>query len=141
MISAASSRPGSARPRTSVTGNAKEKARLPAVDESDSSKLWLHVDKTLEQQHQQTERNYFQQNDGFDLYIDGARCLPDNTTLTKVTVAAKNIDHSVMATENGSSIAALDEDAYNPVFDLVSAVRSSAMIPNRLLSDAVVVAL
>lgn len=64
--------------------------------------------------------NLFQAGDAIDVYIDAARCLPGNVTLTKVTAAALNADRTQVPSENGSGFATMTSDVFSPVYGMVS---------------------
>lgn len=140
LLSSASSRPSSTALRpassTSIVGGAKEKRRLVPVEEvdgdTDADAPWIHVDKSSERRKRLLDaNNLFQAGDAFDVYIDGARCLPDNVTLTKATVAALNGDRSPVLTENGSAFASLTSNTYNPSFGVVSLLWPSSVCVKR----------
>lgn len=123
LLSSASSRPATnPRPASSVVLG-KDKRRLQAVEEGDDIDVdapWIHVDQKAERRRRLMDgSNVFQSGDGFNVYVDGARCLPDNVTITKVTAAALHADRSQVPTENGSAFASLITDTFSPSFDMV----------------------
>ena len=54
--------------------------------------------------------------DGFDLYVDGARCLPDFVTISKVTVRIGQANHKKAASDE-ICYSQLESDIFNPVYD------------------------
>lgn len=109
---------------SSVAVGKGKRRQLLSVDETngvDVDASWIHVDKAPERQKRLMDaNNLFQAGDGIDVYIDAARCLPENVTITKVTAAALNADRTQVPTENGSVFAAMTSDIYSPSFGMVN---------------------
>ena len=78
---------------------------------------WLSVN------HKQTNRKVYQlfsSGDGFDVYVDGARSLPDCVSMTKVTCLAMASDMSPVSPDVPvSGFAQLDSSVYSPMYNLV----------------------
>lgn len=106
-----------------VVGKDKRRQLLPVgeIDDVDIDATWIRVDKAPERRKRLMDtNNLFQAGDGIDAYIDAARCLPENVTITKVTAAALNADRTQVSTENGSVFAAMTSDSYSPSFGMVN---------------------
>ncbi|KAG7385620.1 Coiled-coil domain-containing protein 17 [Phytophthora pseudosyringae] len=119
LLSSASSRPPSTRPRSNIplTG---DRTRLPPFREDSDAEAdgpWIRVDKSLELQRRLLSGSPFQSGDGFNVCIDGGRGFPDSVTISKVTIAALHADRTQVAAENGSTFAAVVSDVFDPVFD------------------------
>lgn len=123
LLSSAHTRPVSTtRPRPNT--NTTDSTLSSVSEEPGINTPWIHVDKTLERQKQLVHGNFFQSGDGFDVFCDGARMLPDAVTLTKVTIAALHCDRSQIVVDNNSQYAALSSTAQCPSFDLVNTYTS-----------------
>ncbi|TYZ59473.1 hypothetical protein PybrP1_007085 [[Pythium] brassicae (nom. inval.)] len=84
-------------PPSEVSASADRKENF--LDETDSDTNadapWILADKSAERRRRLVDAsNLFQPGDAFDVYIDGARGLPDSVTVTKVTAAALNSDRT-----------------------------------------------
>jgi hypothetical protein len=116
----------SAIPRNRIGGGSI--GSLPAVPEAsifdDLSPMspWIRVDKSPDR-HRHVVQALFQPGDAFDVYVDGARFLPDNVTATKVTIAALHADRSKISpftADSSSQLAVALSEACCPTFNLVA---------------------
>ena len=76
---------------------------------------WIDVDNS-----KNANTALFSTGDAFDVYVDGARFLPDNINASKVTLLALSSDMSALEHENNSTLAQLDSPVYSPEYNLVS---------------------
>jgi hypothetical protein len=115
------SRPLSTRPKTSAL--MKDSLRLQVVaetpTESDEEGDWMHVDKSAERRKLMVQQNLFHPGDGFNVYIDGARCLPDNVSITKVTMVALSSERVQINADGNIGFSNLESDCFNPQYDIV----------------------
>eukprot|EP00043_Microstomoeca_roanoka_P020439 m.249522 g.249522 ORF g.249522 m.249522 type:complete len:1477 (+) comp17166_c0_seq5:141-4571(+) len=74
----------------------------------------------------------YQATHGFDLYIDGARFLPYNTTITKVVGRIFNVNKQVQKTDITTGLD-LDSDVFNPKYDLRLEFREPIFTPTSTL--------
>ena len=88
---------------------------LPAVDasgntiESTSEKPWVKTVLPASARHR------LQPGDGFDVYVDGARFLPDNVTVSRVVCKVMDPSFGLVGSEF-TSAAALDSETLSPSF-------------------------
>ena len=75
---------------------------------------WIEVDRSKFK-----NTNLFTSGDGFDVYIDAARFLPENLAISKTTVVALHSDMSVHEKEDNAATALLGSNVQSPVYDLV----------------------
>lgn len=92
---------------------------IGSVESIEADAPWIQVDKAAERNKRASESPLFQAGDGFNVLVDAARCLPDNVSITKVTVAALNSDRTRVEALDAVSFSSRAGDVYNPVFDLV----------------------
>ncbi|KAE9328697.1 hypothetical protein PF008_g16116 [Phytophthora fragariae] len=130
LISSASSRPPSTRPRSNLP-TTSDRPRLPPFheDTDEADEPWIRVDKTAELQRRLLGGSSFQPGDGFNVFIDGGRGFPDSVTISKVTVAAHHADRTQVVAENGSAFASMASDAFDPTFDAYVEYRQSNFNP------------
>ncbi|XP_075250609.1 uncharacterized protein LOC142342860 isoform X2 [Convolutriloba macropyga] len=119
---------------------------LPRVDEGDSDEDYIPDPPHLEDYADMHERPFIQNvreiplsqpfvsGQGFDLYIDGARFLPDTVTITRVT--GRIFDHRYSDKVVAQSISTginLDSDIYNPDYNFRVEFRDIAFPPSSTL--------
>ncbi|ETW03484.1 hypothetical protein H310_04935 [Aphanomyces invadans] len=79
-------------------------------------------------------RPLFSRGDGFNVYVDGARSLPDIVTITKVTCFALNADMgNVPPLQDPSAFASLHDNAFSPSFQLGLEFRGDRFNPTLTL--------
>ncbi|KAF1776916.1 Cleavage and polyadenylation specificity factor subunit 2 [Phytophthora cactorum] len=135
LLSSASSRPPSTRPRSNIPPTG-DKPRLPPFREDSNAEAdepWIRVDKTNELQRRLPGGNPFQSGDGVNVCIDGGRGFPDSVTISKVTIAALHADRTQVAAANSSAFAVPESDAFDPVFDAYVEYRQSNFNPTLTL--------
>lgn len=94
-----------------------EKSRAPPTKPNRSNVAvvpWIKVENPP-----YSSDKYFAPGDGFNVYIDGARYLPDCASGTKVTVVALAADLSKVETEEFEAFANLSSPVNSPSYDLV----------------------
>ncbi|PAA84032.1 hypothetical protein BOX15_Mlig013049g2 [Macrostomum lignano] len=74
----------------------------------------------------------FHASDGFDLYLDGCRFLPDTVTITKIRSRLLTRRYQAIGNEI-SCMASLDSDIYNPEFDHRQEIREPDLPPSATL--------
>ncbi|EGD74170.1 hypothetical protein PTSG_12409 [Salpingoeca rosetta] len=74
----------------------------------------------------------FQSTSGFDLYIDGARFLPSNATITKVVGRIFNVGKQVQKKDITTSLD-LDSDVFNPTYNFRLEFREPIFTPTSTL--------
>lgn len=155
LLSASSSssrRPlsGAVRPRSTLSASGKQQ-RLgtsavgpmglqpvredAAFDDQSPTSPWIRVDHSVMRLRQGVQTP-FHAGDGFDVFIDGCRYLPDNVTLTKVTVAALHADRSKISPvypDINSKFADLSSLACHPSFNLCLEYRVKSFNPTLTL--------
>jgi hypothetical protein len=77
---------------------------------------------------QYDEAHYFEKGDGVDLYVDGARFLPDNVTCIKLIVKGFNSNLERVGTASGG-LPDLDSGVYSPVFGFRTEFRAPVFDP------------
>ena len=84
--------------------------------------------ENLKQQY--IDRN-FESGMGVDLYIDGCRFLPDNVTVTKITVQVVNVDFDIIKVAE-TNLPDLDSPTYNPLYNFRIEIRPQRFSPTAL---------
>lgn len=72
---------------------------------------------TPENYQNQFETKKFEKDSGFDLYIDGARYLPNSATISKVVVRILDANLKDVITPQ-TAMCNLESSVFHPVFDL-----------------------
>ncbi|GMF10672.1 unnamed protein product [Phytophthora lilii] len=134
LLSAASSRPPTTRPRSNIPATS-DRVRLPAFpeDNDEADEPWIRVDNTAELQRRLLAGNSFQPGDGFNVFVDGGRGFPDNATISKVTIAALHADRTQVLAENGSAFPPATSSAFDPVFEAYVEYRQGTFNPTLTL--------
>ncbi|KAF0698182.1 Aste57867_11167 [Aphanomyces stellatus] len=93
------------------------------------------VDCDLSSARAAAQKTLFAPCDGFDVYVDGARSLPDLVTATKLTCFALHADMSTCAPlqESTTAFASPDETVYSPMFNVWLEYRSERFNPTLTL--------
>eukprot|EP01083_Nonionella_stella_P073747 199617_1 len=86
---------------------------------------WMRVDAKPPTEH-------FEPGDGFDIYVDGCRFLPDNVTISQATihVFTESFDQKILST---SAVCSLDSSAFFPEFYLRTEMRGDKFLPTLTL--------
>ncbi|CAK4721154.1 unnamed protein product [Aphanomyces euteiches] len=125
-------------------------AAIPPVVESNSFDLDDHVANSSPQQpgnpgegwidcdlgnlRHASKQSLFARGDGFDVYIDGARSLPDCVTMTKITCFALNSDMSTCnPQQEPTAMATLTSSLFSPSFNLCLEYRAERFNPTLTL--------
>ncbi|RUS83083.1 hypothetical protein EGW08_009169 [Elysia chlorotica] len=74
----------------------------------------------------------FHSGDGFDIYIDGCRFLPDSVTFTRVAARILDRKYEVYGKDMSTSVN-IDSQIYNPVYDYRTEFRETAIAPSATL--------
>ncbi len=86
----------------------------------------------IRNEEKQHDRRLFEKGMGVDIYVDGARFLPDNTSVSKVQVSIYNREReSLMRGESG--VAVLGSADLSPRYDLKVTLRLPQLDPSLLL--------
>uniref|UniRef100_A0A1I8FGW6 LAM_G_DOMAIN domain-containing protein n=1 Tax=Macrostomum lignano TaxID=282301 RepID=A0A1I8FGW6_9PLAT len=86
--------------------------RLPGQEDNPPPLSWIPLER-----RRPPLRPVFTASDGFDLYLDGCRFLPDTVTITKIRSADCSLGGNQAIGNEISCMASLDSDIYNPEFD------------------------
>ncbi|XP_022315185.2 uncharacterized protein LOC111119376 isoform X3 [Crassostrea virginica] len=74
-------------------------------------------------------RDPFLSGDGFDVYVDGCRFLPDSVTFTKVAARVLDRKYEVHGKDINANVT-LDSDIYNPVYETKTEFRENNIPPS-----------
>nr|XP_022315187.1 uncharacterized protein LOC111119376 isoform X3 [Crassostrea virginica] len=74
-------------------------------------------------------RDPFLSGDGFDVYVDGCRFLPDSVTFTKVAARVLDRKYEVHGKDINANVT-LDSDIYNPIYETKTEFRENNIPPS-----------
>ena len=95
------------------------------VEGEDTEIPWLDVDNS-----KKLDSQLFVAGDAFDVYVDGARFLPDNVCMSKATVMVLSLDRTALEHEKHWALAELSSPVFNPDFNLVCIILGEASESN-----------
>ncbi|KAH0618690.1 hypothetical protein JD844_018099 [Phrynosoma platyrhinos] len=108
-----------------------QKPELPFPPESpsvfDPEKTWPH-DAFIHHVRETPPVESFDAGDGFDLYIDGARFLPDGVTVTKVAACIFTSSYKQIGPDIHTEID-LNSSIFNPVYNYSVGIRELVLTP------------
>ncbi|DBA01352.1 TPA: LOW QUALITY PROTEIN: hypothetical protein N0F65_001591 [Lagenidium giganteum] len=135
MMTSASSRPTTTRPVSSFPVRANASKLFSLHEDSEDGLPWIKVDHSTERGERLLQHtNAFMAGDGFNVYVDAARSLPDNMSYSQVSVEALDADRvATIPIDSYRAFASAASDTFNPTFGLYAEFRGTTFNPTLTL--------